>query len=37
MEFDKVTPQIRKRFEEGLEQLVHDFKVKKDGDSYKIA
>ena len=37
MEFDKVTPQIRKRFEEALEQLVHDFKVKKDGDSYKIA
>ena len=37
MDFDKVTPQIRKRFEEGLEQLVHDFKVKKDGDSYKIA
>ena len=37
MEFDKVTPQIRKRFEEALDQLVHDFKVKKDGDSYKIA
>ena len=37
MEFDKVTPQIRKRFEEALEQLVHDFRVKKDGDSYKIA
>ena len=25
------------RFEEALDQLVHDFKVKKDGDSYKIA
>ena len=37
MGFDKVLPQYRKRFEEGLEQLVHDFRVKKEGDSYKIA
>ena len=37
LSFDKVTPQIRTRLEDALDQLVHDFKVRKDGDSYKIA
>ena len=37
MEFDKVTPQIRKRFEEGVNQLVLDFKIRKEGEGYKIA
>ena len=37
MSFDRVTPQIREKFEEGINQLVLDFKIRKEGEGYKVA